>query len=108
MAKCPNCDSEISYLSYFLSGFTNFRVNVFRSKLNPVVTCKHCGCENVQESMSVLGAVIVMFAAGAVIVMLVIKTSHNNDSKSWLMYAVPFIFLVQYVWWKFFTKLREL
>jgi hypothetical protein len=108
MAKCSNCDSEISYLSYLLSGFTNFRVNFYRSKCNPLVTCKHCGCENVQESMSVLGAVIVMFAAGAVIVMLAIKTSHNNHSKSWLMYAVPFIFLVQYVWWKFFTKLREL
>jgi hypothetical protein len=110
MAKCSNCDREISYLSYCLSGFTNFRVNFRRSKCNPVVTCKHCGCENVQESMSVLGAVIVMFAAGAVIVLLAIKTGHtghDNDSRFWLMSTLPSIFLAQYVWWKFFTKLKE-
>jgi hypothetical protein len=108
MAKCSNCDSEISYLSYGLSGFTNFRVNFFRSKCNPVVICKHCGCENVQESMSVLGGVMVLFAGGVVIFVLARRTGYNPDSRFWLMSALPFLFLLQYVWWKFFTKLREL
>jgi hypothetical protein len=75
---------------------------------NPVVTCKHCGCENVQESMSVLGGVIVLFAGGVIVFMLARKTGHGNGSLSWMLYAVPFIFGLQYVWWKFFTKLREL
>ena len=107
MAKCSNCDSEISYLSYLLSGFTNFRVNLSRSKCNPVVKCKHCGCENVQESMFAIGGVLVMFAAGLLILLLARKIAHNNDSRLWFFYAPPSVFLAQYVWWKFFTKLRE-
>ena len=107
MAKCSNCDSEIPFLAYCLSGFTNFRTNVRRSKCNPVVTCKHCGCQNVQESMSVLGGVVVVVASGLVILILARKTGHILDRQSYLMYGIPLIFLLQYVWWKFVTKLRE-
>jgi hypothetical protein len=107
MAKCSNCDGEISFMSFFLSGFTNYRVNFFRSKCNPIVTCKHCGTENVQETMSVLIGVAALFVSGLIVVMLSIRIGHDDGSRSYLIYTFLVLLVVQYVWWRFFTKLRE-
>lgn len=106
MATCANCHSEISFLDYSLSGLTNSWANWRRTKWNLVVTCKHCGRKNAQETMSVLGGVLVLIAAGAIIFILWNETGHNDNN--WVFFAVPSLGVLHYVWWKFFTRLREL
>jgi hypothetical protein len=57
--------------------------------------------------MSVLIGVAALFISALVFVMFAIKIGHDDGSKTYLIYTFLVLLVVQYVWWRFFTKLRE-
>jgi len=102
MAKCPNCEKEISFFGSFLSTIThNFLRNLFRT-YKKICACPYCGSEYVISTGSNLIPSLCFIAIYIPLVLLL------KDSKDWIKAGIfPVLLIVySYIWWKF-VKLEK-
>jgi bacteriorhodopsin len=75
--------------------------------MNPVITCPTCAAENVQESAYVFIGFVVMLGVGALCYLVVKSLASGPDDRAWVFGIIPPVMVVQYVWWRFVTRLTS-
>lgn len=108
MAQCYNCHKEISYLAFTIGTFRKISKNFGRSKQTPISECPHCGVEFQETATTAYGFLLVAIPVilGIMKTLQSLKIDLQND-----VFALFGIFLsiliLNMLWWKFVSKVRE-
>ena len=107
MADCAGCGRSIQYGRYWLSFLKNIFRNMWRSQLSPIVTCGHCGQDNVQPTPYVLFQFVAIVAL-VLAVVLIVGPAADADWKTVTLIVLAIYFPLEFVWWTFVTRLKKL
>ena len=107
MATCAGCGENISYGQYWLSFFKNILRNLPRSKLYLIISCGHCGQDNVQLPLYILLQFVAIIAlVGGVILSMKPAPDANEVRMFFIVFAI--YIPLEFVWWTFVTRLKKL
>ena len=111
MARCASCNQNIHYGRYLWSGLVvNFFRNsrLFANKFTPIVTCGHCGQDNVQQPLFIIFWFLLIVALVFGLVVLLPPAEGTKNSGELRYYFIGAYLVVDVLWWTFVARLKAL
>ncbi|MFH1807434.1 MAG: hypothetical protein ABIJ09_01720 [Pseudomonadota bacterium] len=107
MARCANCHQHIHYGRYWWSLLGNAGRNArSRPKISPIITCGHCGQDNLQQVKFV--ALQFLLLVLGVFVLLVEAGDELRERPFLIAYFLGLYLVVEFLWWTLVARLKKL